>query len=139
MSDTVEDPWQQFIRSVKPLANRADERKKEIPPRLHAVAVPERTLLYDLDLHGFTIEEAYQCLKRFFVTHEKAGSRRIRVITGKGLRGEGKIKNEIMLWLETPFFRKSIRETRWLNDGGVLEILLKRNKKNESGKNSSRY
>ena len=133
--------WQVYARSVKPLKKTAEQAKKPLPQRLRAHK-QERILSYELDLHGYTLDEAYNCLKLFITVHVHAESRVIRVITGKGINGTGKIKNEIMLWMETPFFKEKIRETRWLNDGGVLEIVLKRKKKNEfgkGGKNSSRY
>ncbi len=129
MSGEDEAIWTHFVQSVSPLRNRADVEKRSVPPRLRAHRIPERTLLADLDLHGYTVEEAYHCLKLFLITHMHAGSQIIRIITGKGVLKTGKIKNEIMLWIDTPFFREKIRETRWINDGGVLEITLKRKKK----------
>lgn len=138
MSQQDETVWQQFIQSVKPLKGRTDKQLKSVPPRLRVHKAPEKLLAYELDLHGFTVDEAYQCLKMFIATHVHVESRVIRIITGKGIKGTGKIKNEIMLWLETPAFRDQIRETHWLNDGGVLEIVLKRKRKNDRRKNSSR-
>ena len=130
--------WQQFIQSVKPLKKKSEKQTKPLPPYLCVHKSPERILAYELDLHGLTIEEAYQSLKRFVTLHVKSESRYIRVITGKGIEGKGKIKNEIMLWLETSFFRDIIRQTCWLNDGGVLEIILKRKKKSNGRKDCSR-
>ncbi len=130
--------WTQFVQSVRPLRHRTDVAERSMPPCLRVRKAPERTLSYTLDLHGYTVEEAYQCLKLFFLTHMKAESRKIQIITGKGLSKTGKIKNEIMLWMDTPFFREKVSETKWMNDGGVLEVTLKRNKKNGKRKNSSR-
>ncbi len=129
MSEQDKTLWTQFVQSVLPLRHHADVEKPSMPRQLRAHAIPARTLLSDLDLHGYTVEEAYQCFKLFLATHIHAHSQRIRVITGKGMYNTGKIKNEIMLWLETPYFRDKIRETKWINDGGVLEIILKRKKK----------
>ncbi len=129
MSEQDKSLWSQFVQSVTPLRACNDTEKPSIPRMLRAHSIPERTLLSDLDLHGYTVEEAYQCLKLFVATHVHAHSLRIRVITGKGMHNTGKIKNEIMLWLETSYFKEKIRETKWINDGGVLEITLKRKKK----------
>ena len=83
-----------------------------------------------LDLHGLTVEEAYQTLCRFITVHIKEGSKKITVITGKGSpKKEGLIHHEIQNWLDTSFFLDKIREVRWLNGGGALEISLKRKKK----------
>ena len=83
-----------------------------------------------LDLHGLTIEEAYQTLRRFLTVHVRENSKVITIITGKGSPGkEGLIHHEIQNWLDTPFFKSKINEVRWLNGGGALELRLKRNKK----------
>ena len=83
-----------------------------------------------LDLHGLSVEDAYQTLRRFFMVHQREGSRLITIVTGKGSPAkEGLIHREIQNWLDTPFFKSKINEVRWLNGGGALEIRLKRNKK----------
>lgn len=123
------DAWNCFIQTIKPLKGKTERYVDSVPPRLIVRKAPPKTLLYELDLHGLTIEEAYQTVKRFFALHWQNESREITIITGKGLKGTGKIKNEIMLWLETPVFKDKIRETQWLNDGGVIRITLKRKKK----------
>ena len=83
-----------------------------------------------LDLHGLTVEDAYQTLRRFFMVHLRENSKVITIITGKGSpEKEGLIHHEIQNWLDTPFFKQNINEIRWLNGGGALEIRLKRNKK----------
>ena len=101
-----------------------------MPKRLRVHPVPERTLMMTLDLHGLTVEEAYQILRRFLMVHLKEGSKKITIITGKGSpQKEGLIHHEIQNWLDTPFFKSKINEIRWLNGGGALELRLKRNKK----------
>ena len=79
-------------------------------------------------MHGYTLEEAYNAVKSFIDLHYKKESKQIKIITGKGINQLGKIKSEIELWLETPVFSHKIRETKWINSGGVLQITLKRNK-----------
>lgn len=128
-TQTDKDDWERFVQTIKPLKGKADRYVDSVPPRLIVRKAPPKTLLYELDLHGATVEEAYQMVKRFFALHCQNESRQITIITGKGLKGTGKIKNEIMLWLETPVFKDNIRETHWLNDGGVIRITLKRKKK----------
>lgn len=129
LTQTDIEEWEHFVQTIKPLKGKAQHYNDSIPPRLIVRKAPSKTLLYELDLHGLTIEEAYQAVKRFFTLHWQNESRQITVITGKGLKGTGKIKNEIMFWLETPLFKDKIQETQWLNDGGVIRITLKRKKK----------
>ena len=124
----IED-WECFVQTIKPLKGKAERYMDSVPPRLIVHKAPPKTLLYELDLHGLTVEEAYHSVKRFLALHWQNESHQITVITGKGIKGTGKIKNEIVFWLETPFFKDKIREMQWLNDGGVIRITLKRRKK----------
>jgi len=125
---TDTDVWNQFTQPVKPLSGKTDKHPREFPPQIHVYRVPKRELLFELDLHGYTLEEAYNAVKSFIDLHYKKESKQIKIITGKGINQLGKIKSEIELWLETPVFSHKIRETKWINSGGVLQITLKRNK-----------
>ncbi len=129
MSDKENYLWEEYIKKVKPLFKGTNNVIPTVPPCLRVHRAERGNIKYELDLHGLTLEEAYQTVKLFFTIHVHHNTQKIRIITGKGIQGTGKIKNEISLWLETPFFRDKIRELKWLNDGGVLEILLRRKKK----------
>ena len=132
--------WERLIKTVKPLKKKDDLHYDAVPPCLTVYRAPDKMLKYELDLHGLTLEEAYHSVKRFLALHWQNESHQITIITGKGKKGTGKIKNEISFWLETPVFKEKIRETEWLNDGGVIRITLKRKKKkNEQRKTGIGY
>lgn len=121
--------WESIKQTLKPLSCHQTSEPSSFPKRLHVHAVPERVLMTTLDLHGLTVEDAYQTLRRFVLVHEKANTKLITVITGKGSKAkEGLIHKEIKNWLDTPFFKSKIIDAHWLNGGGALEIHLKRRK-----------
>ncbi len=122
--------WESIKRTLRPLSLNKAIEPHPMPKRLKVHPVPERTLMMTLDLHGLTVEEAYQTLRRFLMVHQRENSKVVAIITGKGSpKKEGLIHHEIQNWLDTPFFKSKINEMRWLNGGGALEIRLKRNKK----------
>ncbi len=59
-----------------------------------------------IDLHGMTQAEAHSRLYRYIETSYQLGKRTILVITGKGVRGEGILKQAVPRWLSEPEFRK---------------------------------
>ena len=121
--------WENIKKTLRPLKKCQDVEPSPMPKKLKVNAPPERTLLYTLDLHGLTIEQAYQTLRLFIGLHIREKSRSITIITGKGSpQKEGLIHREIKNWLDTPFFQEKITEIRWLNGGGALELTLKRKK-----------
>ena len=123
--------WHELKKTITPLAGKGVHwlAKKDIPPRLRVRRISTPILSYALNLHGYTIAEAYEATKKFFIHHQNMGSKKITIITGKGLKQIGAIKKEIPLWFETPFFREKIISFSWKNDGGALDIILKRIKK----------
>ena len=119
--------WESIKKTLKPLFKNRGQEPTPFPRRLHVHAAPQRELLSVLDLHGLTIEQAYQALRQFIVLHARAQSKIITIITGKGTKNkEGLIHHEILNWLDTPFFREKINEFQWLNGGGALRIRLKK-------------
>ena len=121
--------WESIKKNLKPLVSGRVKEPRPFPKKLRVHAVPERVLMMTLDLHGMTVEEAYQTLKQFIAVHVREESHLITVVTGKGSpQKEGLIHHEIQNWLDTSFFRDKIQATRWLNGGGALEIRLKRKK-----------
>ncbi len=59
-----------------------------------------------IDLHGMTQSEAHYRLFRFLENSYQTGRRTILIITGKGTRGEGVLRNAVPRWLSEPEFRK---------------------------------
>ncbi|MBO6813759.1 MAG: Smr/MutS family protein [Rhizobiaceae bacterium] len=58
-----------------------------------------------IDLHGMTQAEAHARLFRYLSTAHTLGNRTILVITGKGVRGEGILRQAVPRWLAEPEFR----------------------------------
>lgn len=113
--------WENIKKTVKPLA------KKQVVQHLikHRIIIKEDIRPYCLDLHGYTIQEAYDKLKDFIIYHSNEKTKYITIITGKGsLNKESLIHSEIKYWLDTRFFRKYVRKFEWLNGNGALRIYL---------------
>ena len=123
--------WEELKKTIVPLAKRGINAiaHKELPPRLRVRRVPAPEISYTLNLHGMTVAESYDAVKKFLVRHQNLGSKKVTVITGKGLKRVGAIKKEIILWFDTPVFKDKIASYSWKNDGGALDIVLKRIKK----------
>lgn len=63
-----------------------------------------------LDLHGMTLVEAEAALKNFIAYHRAQGHRWVLVITGKGVRGEGRLRKALPEWLSAPAQSQAIAE-----------------------------
>ena len=85
-------------------------------------------IIYCLDLHQLTIQDAYQKTRQFIEKHYKIGRKKIQIITGKGRNGQGAIRAEFSGWLDTERFKKYIRTINWTNDEGAVDLWLKKNK-----------
>lgn len=83
-----------------------------------------------IDLHGMTQEEAHSRLFRFVEGAHLAGKRTVLVITGKGVRGEGVLKQAVPRWLAEPVFRKRVigfREAHVSHGGsGALYLRIRK-------------
>ena len=85
-----------------------------------------------IDLHGLTQTEAHRALNAFLEGAHRAGRRSVLVITGKGSRGEGVLRDQVPNWLNSESNRRMIRAFSHAapKDGGegALYVLLKRRK-----------
>ena len=122
--------WDEFKKTVRPFARRFFARP-ETPKvslargrRFDFAVQHEPVLPYQLDLHGFSVQDAYETLRLFLMHHERRRSRYVTVVTGRGLNAPGLIKQEITLWLDTPFFKERVRAFSWQNGGGALRLEL---------------
>ena len=115
--------WEKIKKETKPLV------KKQVVKQFEYNKIPikfEPPLLYELDLHGYTIQEAYIVLLSFIEKHIKNKTKYITIITGKGsLNKESLIHSEIEDWFETRYFSPYIREYEWINGNGALKIFLR--------------
>ena len=118
--------WEELKKTVS--CGQFGKKKEELPPRLKVHCSQKTPLPFCLDLHKMTLEEAYQETLSFIKKHYQLGTKKVQVITGKGREGKGLIRGEFTGWLETSKFKKYIREANWTNDGGAVEIWLRKNK-----------
>ena len=118
--------WEKFKQSV--LRLNFGRKTEDLPPRLKVRRASLPPLSYSLDLHQMTLEEANQKTVRFIKKHYEIGTKHIQIITGKGRNGQGAIRSEFMGWLDTKILRPYIRETKWTNDQGAVDLWLKKNK-----------
>ena len=86
-----------------------------------------------LDLHGYTLEGAFEALKNFIHDQSRRNARCLLVITGKGgLLGRGVLKTEMPAWMNSGEIRSLILSytTAQPKDGGdgAFYVLLKRNR-----------
>ena len=83
-----------------------------------------------LDLHGFTVAQAERKLTAFIADAAHSGHRCVLVITGKGVRGEGVIRNSISGWLQKPSLGNivlAVANAKPADGGsGALYVLLRR-------------
>ena len=118
-----EQLWEEVKKTVKPVKRRV---KRDLPKRLRVVrgaAKPQKTIL---DLHGQTVQEAFESTNKFIQKSRCAGLKEITIITGRGTTGKALIKNEFEGWLDNPTLSPHIRTHTWQNKGGAVKIALKK-------------
>ena len=118
-----DDLWEEVKKTVKPVKRRV---KRDLPKRLRVVRgapKPQKTIL---DLHGETLQEAFESTNAFIKRARRAGLKEITIITGRGTTGKALIKNEFEGWLDNPTLSPHIRTHQWQNRGGAVKISLKK-------------
>lgn len=85
-----------------------------------------------LDLHSRTQDEAFEALRYFISTAYSMEKRCVRVITGKGLQGEGVLRAQFPVWLSAPGIEEYIlafnRAIQQHGGDGAFYVLLRKNK-----------
>lgn len=99
---------------------------RDIPKRLRVVRSKAKELSNVLDLHGQTVQQAFDSTIQFLFRHHRAGTREVLIITGRGTTGKGLIKKEFDGWLNNPQIQRYIRSSLWQNHGGAVRINLKK-------------
>ncbi len=112
MTDRGEKWWVQVKETVTPL-----EKGKQRPKRVTPVPV-----VSTLDLHGMTVQQAYEATMAF-ISSTKLKS--VLIITGKS----GQIRQEFTQWLEK---LSKVRSATEINSGGAYEIVLGSRRKTRS-------
>lgn len=82
-----------------PPAERSGEKK---------VRRGKLTLAARFDLHGHTQASAARALPAFLESQQADGARCVLVITGKGKEGQGILRRNFLLWLESPPARRLV-------------------------------
>ena len=86
---------------------------------------PERTL----DLHGFTREEAFQALIRFFADCQQSGIRKVLIITGGHALRNSVIRASFQKWIRESFgnfvLKCSVSEIHHGGEGAFYVVLRK--------------
>jgi len=100
--------------------------KWDIPKRLRVVRANATELSNILDLHGQTVQQAFDMTVRFLSRHHRAKTKEVLIITGRGTMGQGLIKKEFDGWLKNPKIQKYVRTSAWQNRGGAIKIALKK-------------
>lgn len=125
-TDDDKEVWNEVIKGIEPLCVNNIVYNKNI---VKSIDYNKNKIEYILDLHGFSVQEAYNKVYDFIKLHYERKSKYIIVITGKGLLNkEGLIHKEIILWLNTKKFKKYIKIHEWINHGGALKIVLNKSK-----------
>lgn len=94
-----------------------------------------------IDLHGYTMAEAFAMLSKFIKRNYQFGHRLVLVITGKGNNrsllpdekpSTGILRNQVPKWLATPAFRNIILQVHMAHlrhgGSGALYVYLRRRK-----------
>jgi len=114
--------WENIKKSIKPLV------KHQVAKQLienYIKIKHKNTISYTIDLHGYTVHNAYLELLDFIIYHYHEKSKYITVITGKGNpQKESLIHSEIEGWLSNPLFKNYIRDFIWINGNGAMRIYL---------------
>ena len=87
-----------------------------------------------IDLHGYTLDQAYTALSRFLARAHGDGSKVVLVITGKGTFGTGErgaLKRQVPMWLNLPEFRAIVVgfESAAIGHGGEGALYVRLRKK----------
>lgn len=127
-----------FSRAAAPAPPRAGGTKMPAPGRF--ADIDKRTaerfrrgelaIEARLDLHGLTQTEAHRRLDAFVARSAATGLRMLLVITGKGERGTGVLRDGVPRWLAEPALRPHVLALVHAQPkhggGGALYVLLRK-------------
>ena len=117
----------------------------KLPPKPHIEQKAKRrlgrgTISLDgrLDLHGMTAMEARAALLGFITHHVGRGHVWVLVITGKGARGEGVLRQSLSGWLAEPQLARHVVEYEAANPshggGGAFYLRLRKAASPQTGR-----
>ena len=115
--------WEEIKQNIQPL----NKTKIRWERRFYPLSVTQNSSAsYQLDLHGMTLQQAFEQTMHFIDFHFQKQTKQIQVICGKGIGNSGAIKKELAFWLEQK--KDQIASFTWQNDGGAVCIYLRRKK-----------
>ena len=77
ISDKDKKDWQNFL-----------SKKEKLPDKDNSQTKDESIKMSEIDLHGFTLDEANKIVDRFINESYEKGINKIRIVTGKGLHSD---------------------------------------------------
>ena len=134
ISDKDKKVWQNFLQSNEKLYNK-DNSSREI----------KKIKIDRIDLHGYSLDEANNTIKKFIIKNYEKGINKLIVVTGKGLHSNNEkdpyvSKDLGILKYSVPeFIKNNLDLMKRINDikdadiidggSGAFYIYLKKNKK----------
>ena len=103
ISDKDKKDWQNFL-----------SKKEKLPDKDNSQFKDKSIKISEIDLHGFTLDEANKTVERFINKSYEEGVSKIRIVTGKGLHSD----NE-----KNPYLSKDLSILRY----SVPEYIKKNN------------
>ena len=103
ISDKDKKDWQNFL-----------SKKEKLPDKDNSQSKDKSIKISEIDLHGFTLDEANKTVERFINKSYQKGVSKIRIVTGKGLHSD----NE-----KNPYLSKDLSILRY----SVPEYIKKNN------------
>jgi len=133
ISDKDKKDWQNFL-----------SKKEKLPDKDNSQSTDKSIKISEIDLHGFTLDEANKTVERLIYKSYDEGVSKIRIVTGKGLHSDNEknpyiSKNLSILKYSVPEYIKKNNQLMKLiiefkeasiQDGGkgAFYIHLKKNK-----------
>ena len=77
ISDKDKKDWQNFL-----------SKKEKLPDKDNSQSTDKSIKISEIDLHGFTLDEANKTVDRFINESYEKGINKIRIVTGKGLHSD---------------------------------------------------
>ena len=77
ISDKDKKDWQNFL-----------SKKEKLPDKDNSQTKDKSIKISEIDLHGFTLDEANKTVDRFINESYEKGINKIRIVTGKGLHSD---------------------------------------------------
>ena len=77
ISDKDKKDWQNFL-----------SKKEKLPDKDNSQSTDKSIKISEIDLHGFTLDEANKIVDRFINESYEKGINKIRIVTGKGLHSD---------------------------------------------------